>query len=105
MIFIGILMILLGCAFGAMGYMIAFQNKYALINHFIEDRHSGKLDNAYARRTGLLEILWGFLSLLLGILVLCIRSVPFTWTVFCIVLLGTAATLVVHTLLSIRKAK
>lgn len=105
MIFIGILMILLGVAFAGMGYLIAFRRNYALINHFVDDRHRGKFDEAYARRTGLIELLCGFLSLLFGILVLCIRSVPFTWTVFLIVLLGTATALAVNTLLSIKKAK
>ena len=105
MIFLGILMILLGVAFAAMGYLIAFQKRYALINHFVDDRHRGKFDDTYAKRMGLIEMLCGVVSVVFGILVLCIRSVPFTWTVFLIVLIGTAAAIAVNTLFSMKAVK
>ena len=103
MVFVGILLIVLGLAFGALGYLIAFRRKYALINHFVDDKNRGKFDDAFAQRTGLFELLWGFLSVLFGSLVLCIHTVPFTWVALLLVVLGTCGTLVVHTLLSIKR--
>jgi len=103
MTFVGILMLVLGLGFGILGYLIAFRGKYALINNFVDDRHRGKFDTAFARRTGLLELAWGFLSVLFGVLVLCIRSATFTWIAFCTVVLGTVLSLVLNTLLSIKK--
>ena len=73
------------------------------INHFIEDRNNGKLDAAYARRTGLLEILWGLISILSGILVLAVRNPVFTWIALAIVVIGTAISLILNTLFSIKK--
>ena len=103
MIFVGILLLAFGLVFGALGYLIAFRGKYALINHFIEDRNNGKLDAAYARRTGLLEILWGLISILFGILVLAVHNGIFTWIALALVALGTTATLVLNTVFSIKK--
>ncbi len=103
MIFVGILLIVLGLAFAALGYLIAFRRNYALINHFVEDKIRGKFDTAYARRTGLLEILWGLISVLLGIMTLALRLPGFTWFALIFTVLGTCASLVLHTLFSIKK--
>ncbi len=103
MTFVGILMLVLGLAFGILGFLIAFRGKYALINNFVDDRHRGKFDTAFARRTGLLELLWGFLSVVFGILVLSIRSTTFMWIALCVIVLGTILSLVLNTLLSIKK--
>ncbi len=105
MVFIGILLILLGLAFAALGYLIAFRRKYALINNFVDDKHRGKFDQSYAVRTGLIEIFWGILSVLFGILVLAIHTTAFTWTAFLLIVLGTAASLIAHTLISMKKVK
>lgn len=103
MIFVGILLLLIGVVFCGLGYLIAFRGKYSLINHFIEDRNNGKLDAAYARRTGLFEILWGLISILLGVLVIIIRNGVFTWIALLFVVIGTAATLILNTVFSIKK--
>ena len=103
MIFVGILLLLIGLVFCGLGYLIAFRGKYALINHFIEDRNNGKLDAAYARRTGMLEILWGLISILSGILVLAVRNPVFTWIALAIVVIGTAISLILNSLFSIKK--
>ena len=53
MVFVGILLIVLGLAFGALGYLIAFRRKYALINHFVDDKNRGKFDDAFAEAEAL----------------------------------------------------
>lgn len=103
MVFVGILLIVMGLAFAALGYLISFRKKYALINNFVDDKHRGKFNQAYAVRTGLIEIFWGILSILFGILVLAIHTTGFTWTAFLIIVLGTILSLVVHTLVSMKK--
>lgn len=103
MIFAGILLVMLGLALGVLGYLIAFRGKYALISNFVDQRTRGTFDNAFAVRTGLIALFCGSISFLLGILVLCIRSVPFTWIALAIALLGSVAALAVHTLVSAKK--
>lgn len=105
MTFIGILMLLLGLAFGSLGYLIAFRKKYALINHFVDDKHRGKFDDAYARRIGLMELCAGFVTLVLGILVLCIRSQTFAIVSLLAAAFGTAAMLLLNMLFSAKRPK
>lgn len=94
-IFLGIVMILFALFLGAIGYLIAMRGKYALINNFVMERHAGKVDSAFARRVGWIELFAAVYFLLFGILALCIKGAAFAWIVLCIgiVLLAVAAVL------------
>ena len=105
MTFIGILLLLLGLAFGGFGFLIAFRKKYALISNFVDDKHRGKFDDAYARRLGLIELCAGLVTLVLGILTLCIHSKPFALAALLAVALGVPALLLLHRLFSAKKRK
>ena len=102
MIFFGILWIVLGVALAGVGYLITFRKKYAFIINFIEDRANGTYDTAYAKRTGMLAILWGIILILTGILILAVHSVGFTIAACIISLVLTAATLILHGIFSIK---
>lgn len=90
---LGIIMILMGLAFGFFGYMIAMRGKYALITNYVMEKHAGKVDSRYAQRVGWIEIFAAVYFLLFGILALFLSD-AFAWTVFIIgVVLLTAAVL------------
>ena len=91
MVLIGIFLLLFGAFFCALGYLIVFQRKYALINNFVDDKHRGKFDDTYAKRNGLINLFWGLVSLILGIISLCSSSVTFKWIALVIVIVGIAA--------------
>ncbi len=92
---LGIIMLLMSLALGFFGYMIAMRGKYALITNFVMERHSGKVDSAYAQRVGWIELFAAAYFLLFGILAICIGSNAFAWTVFIIgIVLLIAAALV-----------
>lgn len=78
---LGILMILGALALGFFGYMIAMRGKYALITNYVMERHSGRVDSAYAQRVGWIELFAAVYFLLFGIMALCIGSNAFAWTV------------------------
>lgn len=94
-IFLGIVMILFALFLGGIGYLIAMRGKYALINNFVMERHAGKVDSAFARRVGWIELFAALYFLLFGILAICIQSNGFAWIVLAIgaVLLAVAAIL------------
>ena len=103
MIALGILMVLVGILFGGFGYLIAFRKKYALINHFVDDRHHGKFDEAYAKRVGLMELAAGFLFLLFGILSICIRSIAFSWIAVSVLICLTFIALALNHIFSVKR--
>ena len=73
MIVLKILTLLLGVAFTAFGYLIYFRKKYSLINGFEEAYRSGRKNEAYAKRVGLVELVLGIVLLLVAalLIVLC----------------------------------
>lgn len=100
MVLIGIFLLLFGLFFLAMGYLIVFRRKYALINNFVDDKHRGRFDDDYAKRNGLIDLFWGLASLVLGVIALCVSSVPFKWIALAVVLIGTAACQLVNMVIS-----
>ena len=93
-IFLGIVMILGAAFLGGIGYLIAMRGKYALINNFVMERHAGKVDGAFARRVGWIELFAAVYFLIFGILSICLTN-TFAWIVLVIgvVLLAAAAIL------------
>ena len=91
---LGIIMILMGLAFGFFGYMIAMRGKYALITNYVMEKHAGKVDSRYAQRVGWIEIFAAVYFVLFGILSLFLSN-AFAWTVLIIgiVLMATAVLL------------
>lgn len=103
MVLLGILMILAGLALGFSGYMICFRGKYALISHFVEDKHAGKFDNAYARRVGMILLCAAILFLLFGIIVLVAKNWAFTIIALILCGLFLAGGLIGNSVISSRK--
>ncbi len=101
-IFLGIVMILFALFLGAIGYLIAMRGEYALINNFVMERHAGKVNSAFARRGGWIELFAAAYFLLFGILSLCIGSNPFAWIVLAIGVVLLAAAALLNTLLGKR---
>ena len=101
-IFLGIVMILFALFLGAIGYLIAMRGEYALINNFVMERHAGKVNSAFARRVGWIEMFAAVYFLLFGILSLCIGSNPFAWIVLAIGVVLLAAAVLLNTLLGKR---
>lgn len=67
MIFVKILTIVLGLAFLLFGYLIYFKKKYNLINGFEEDLKSGRKNEKYAKRVGMVEFIVGIAIFIAGI--------------------------------------
>ncbi|MBQ1631686.1 MAG: hypothetical protein II049_02565 [Clostridia bacterium] len=80
---LGILMILMGFAFGFFGYMIAMRGKYALITNYVMEKHAGKVDSRYAQRVGWIELFAAVYFFIFGILALFLSN-AFAWTVMII---------------------
>ena len=73
---LGIIMILMGLAFGFFGYMIAMRGKYALITNYVMEKHAGKVDSRYAQRVGWIELFAAVYFFIFGILALFLSN-PF----------------------------
>ncbi len=71
MIILKIVCILLGIAFLGFGYFIYFKKKFNLINGYKGDYASGRKNEQYALRVGLIEFVFGVILLAIGI-ILCI---------------------------------
>ena len=65
-----IIALLLGLAFLLCGYFIRFRGKYRLINGFEADHRSGRRDESYARKVGLIEFVTGLVLLGAALLLL-----------------------------------
>lgn len=70
MLFLKILCVLIGLAFGLFGYFIYFKKKYALINGFEADLKAGRKTEAYAKRVGVIELVLGALFLAAGLVLI-----------------------------------
>ena len=66
MLFWCILVWLTGILYLWMGAMIRFRGQYDLINNFWADQKSGKLDEKFARRYGVISMVSGVFSIALG---------------------------------------
>ena len=65
-----ILAVLLGLAFALFGYFIYFRKKYNLINGFEADFKSGRKNEDYAKRVGMVEFVVGIAILIAGIVLI-----------------------------------
>ena len=72
MLFWCILVWLTGILYLWMGAMIRFRGQYDLINNFWADQKSGKLDEKFARRYGVISMASGIFSIALGVAALLI---------------------------------
>ena len=70
MLVVKILIIILGSAFLLFGYFIYFHKKYNLINGFSEDYKTGRKDEKYAKRVGLIEWMLGIVLLTIGVILI-----------------------------------
>lgn len=70
MLVVKIITIILGLAFLLFGYFICFQKKYNLINDFSEDYKTGRKDEKYAKRVGLIELMLGIVLLTIGVILI-----------------------------------
>ena len=62
--------IILGSAFLLFGYFIYFKKKYNLINGFNADYQTGRKDEKYANRVGLIELILGIVLLTIGVILI-----------------------------------
>ena len=64
------LAVLLGLAFALFGYFIYFRKKYNLINGFEAYFKSGRKNEDYAKRVGMVEFVVGIAILIAGIVLI-----------------------------------
>ncbi|RKD33422.1 DUF3784 domain-containing protein [Thermohalobacter berrensis] len=84
-------MILIGLTFMGFGYAIYFKGKYNLINSFKNDKKSGKLDDSFAKRVGIIEFIGGITCVAIGIINMFLEdSFTLISFVFSIVIIITA---------------
>ncbi len=67
-----IIAIILGIAFTLFGYFIFFKKKYSLINGFDEAFKSGRKNEDYAKRVGLVEFTVGLAILIASIILVAL---------------------------------
>ncbi len=70
MLVLKILAVLLGLAFALFGYFIYFRKKYNLINGFEADFKSGRKNEDYAKRVGMVEFVVGIAILIAGLILI-----------------------------------
>ncbi len=70
MLALKIITVILGLAFSLFGYFIFFKQKYSLINGFKEDFKTGRKDENYARRVGIIEFTVGIVLLLVAVILI-----------------------------------
>lgn len=67
MIILKVLAVVLGLAFLLFGYFIYFKSKYNLINGFEADFKTGRKNEDYAKRVGMVEFVVGIAILIAGV--------------------------------------
>ena len=68
-----IILIAVGVAFLAFGYLIYFKKQYNIINGFEADCKAGRKTESYAKKVGLVELIIGIILTLTGICVIIIK--------------------------------
>lgn len=68
MIILRIVLIVIGLPFLYFGFNIFFRKKYNYINNYESEVKIGKVNEAYARRIGIIELIGGKMCVLLGFL-------------------------------------
>ncbi len=104
MIILRIILIVVGLPFIYYGYNILFRKKYKYINNYESDKEIGKVDEAYARRIGAIELIGGKLCVILGVLAMFLED-RYTLYFFLISIGGIVISLAVNQLLFRRKSE
>lgn len=104
MVVMSIILIVVGALFVGFGYFIYVKGKYELINNFETEKKSGKLDDRYAKRVGLIELIGGIASVFTGIAAIIINSAIFTVSMLLICVACIIAALIVNRKKSCRKS-
>jgi hypothetical protein len=74
MIILRIILIVIGLPFIYYGFNILFRKKYNYINNYESDKKIGKVDEAYAKRIGAVELIGGKLCVILGIIAMFLED-------------------------------
>ena len=77
-IFLAVLALFMGGMYLWMGFSICFLGRTGLISNFIADKLHGHLDDAYARRVGVIWLISGLTCTAAGVLALTITA-PWAW--------------------------
>lgn len=86
MLALRIILILMGLLFIGFGYNIWVKGKYDLINNFEKDKKSGKKNESFAKRVGIIEFSGGVACLALGIIAMFLDDAyTLIFFIFCIV--------------------
>ena len=70
MVVLKVLAVVLGLAFLLFGYFIYFKKKYNLINGYEADFKTGRKNEEYAKRVGMIEFVVGIAMLLAGVVLI-----------------------------------
>jgi len=73
MYILSLVLLILGLIFIGFGYLIFFKKKYNLINNYEEDLKFNRFGENYAKRIGLIELIWGIIFIGLFLLT---RMIP-----------------------------
>lgn len=90
-----------GLLFAGFGYAIYFRGRYGLVNSF----EAGRADERYARRLGLIELVGGCASVLLGAVSLLVGREWFSMAALAVSVTGILAALAVHHLRSMGRSR
>ncbi|MCR3922858.1 MAG: DUF3784 domain-containing protein [Firmicutes bacterium] len=90
-----VMLIFIGTLFIGFGYAIWFKQKYHLINNFENDKQRGKLNDAFAKRVGIIEFIGGIVCLLLGVVTMFLDE-AFTVISFVTCIVGIILALIVN---------
>ncbi len=103
MVVMNIILIFIGVLFVGFGYFIFFKGKYGLINDFKKEKKSGKLDNSYAKRVGLIELIGGITSMFAGSIAIISNSFIFSISALLICITCIIVALLVNRKKSLRR--
>ena len=70
MVALKVLAVMVGLAFLLFGYFIYFKKKYNLINGYEADFKTGRKNDEYAKRVGMIEFVVGIAMLLAGVVLI-----------------------------------
>ena len=104
MLILRVVLIVVGLPFIYFGFNIFFRKKYKYINNYESDKKIGKVDEAYARRVGTIELVGGVFCVILGVIAMFLED-RFTLYFFLISIGGIVISLAVNQLLFRKKTK
>ena len=104
MVVLKILWILVGILLAGFGYLIYIKKKYSLINNFEDDKKLNIYDDIYASRVGLIELIGGFVCVVLGIVSFFLNTI-FSIVMFIVSIFGIIMFLIVNMVKSSKRKK